>query len=295
MNDEMKMPAAASDRLINPWKKILFVFNPVAGRSQIRNYMVDILDILSRAEYKVVCYPTRARGDARRVVRERIGYIPAGTTNDFASSLHIPSDMVKAAEVVANGRIFRCDLGLFNESDYFTYVAAFGLFTGTSYSTPQELKNQLGHLAYILQGMTELGNMRAYRIHVKSDEKELEGEFAYGMITNSRSIGGFSNITGSKVDLQDGLFEVTLVRMPKNPLEMSEIIMAIGNPAMQSEMVITFKTAKVVLSCEETIAWTRDGEYAGSHKEVTLRNYPRQLRILVPEEYVSDNGIQRQL
>ena len=167
MNDEMKMPAAASDRLINPWKKILFVFNPVAGRSQIRNYMVDILDILSRAEYKVVCYPTRARGDARRVVRERrddylyvvcaggdgtldevvsgmmenpekpfipIGYIPAGTTNDFASSLHIPSDMVKAAEVVANGRIFRCDLGLFNESDYFTYVAAFGLFTGTSYS-----------------------------------------------------------------------------------------------------------------------------------------------------------------
>lgn len=328
MNDEMKMPAAASDRLINPWKKILFVFNPVAGRSQIRNYMVDILDILSRAEYKVVCYPTRARGDARRVVRERrddylyvvcaggdgtldevvsgmmenpekpfipIGYIPAGTTNDFASSLHIPSDMVKAAEVVANGRIFRCDLGLFNESDYFTYVAAFGLFTGTSYSTPQELKNQLGHLAYILQGMTELGNMRAYRIHVKSDEKELEGEFAYGMITNSRSIGGFSNITGSKVDLQDGLFEVTLVRMPKNPLEMSEIIMVIGNPAMQSEMVITFKTAKVVLSCEETIAWTRDGEYAGSHKEVTLRNYPRQLRILVPEEYVSDNGIQRQL
>ena len=239
MNDEMKMPAAASDRLINPWKKILFVFNPVAGRSQIRNYMVDILDILSRAEYKVVCYPTRARGDARRVVRERrddylyvvcaggdgtldevvsgmmenpekpfipIGYIPAGTTNDFASSLHIPSDMVKAAEVVANGRIFRCDLGLFNESDYFTYVAAFGLFTGTSYSTPQELKNQLGHLAYILQGMTELGNMRAYRIHVKSDEKEFEGEFAYGMITNSRSIGGFSNITGSKVDLQDGLF-----------------------------------------------------------------------------------------
>jgi YegS/Rv2252/BmrU family lipid kinase len=224
-----------------------------------------------------------------------IGYIPAGTTNDFASSLHIPSDMVKAAEVVANGRIFRSDLGPCNESDYFTYVAAFGLFTGTSYSTPQELKNQLGHLAYILQGMTELGNMRAYRIHVKSDEKELEGEFAYGMITNSRSIGGFSNITGSKVDLQDGLFEVTLVRMPKNPLEMSEIIMAIGNPAMQSEMVITFKTAKVVLSCEETIAWTRDGEYAGSHKEVTLRNYPRQLRILVPEEYVSDNGIQRQL
>ncbi len=311
-----------------PWKKILFVFNPVAGRSQIRNHLLEILEILSRAEYKVVCYPTRAKGDARRVVRERmddylyvvcaggdgtldevvsgmmenpdkpfipIGYIPAGTTNDFASSLHIPSDMTKAAKIVANGRIFRCDLGLFNDNDYFTYVAAFGIFTGTSYSTPQELKNQLGHLAYILQGMSELGNMRAYHMQVVAGDREIEGEFAYGMITNSHSIGGFSNITGNKVDLQDGLFEVTLVRMPKNPLEMSEILMAIGNPGMHSEMVYSFKASEISLFCEEQIAWTRDGEYAGAHKVVRLRNCPGQLRILVPEEYVTDNGIQKQL
>lgn len=328
MNEERNMTVVESGNPVQPWKKILFVFNPVAGRSQIKTHMVDILEILSRAEYKVVCYPTQSRGDARRIVRERkddylyvvcaggdgtldevvsgmmenrdkpfvpIGYIPAGTTNDFASSLHIPSDMVQAAKVVASGRIFRCDLGLFNENDYFTYVAAFGLFTGTSYSTPQELKNQLGHLAYILQGVTELGNMRAYHIHVSSAEREFEGEFAYGMITNSRSIGGFSNITGKEVDLQDGLFEVTLVRMPKNPLEMSEIIMAIGNPSMDSDMVINFKTAEVNLTCNESIAWTRDGEYAGSHRTVMLRNCPGQLRILVPEEYVTDNGIQKQL
>ena len=318
MNNEVNMVITESKNQIKSWKKILFVFNPVAGRSQIKTYMVDILEILSRAEYKVVCYPTQARGDARRVVREReddylyvvcaggdgtldevvsgmmenpdkpfvpIGYIPAGTTNDFASSLHIPSDMIQAAKVVANGRTFRCDLGLFNESDYFTYVAAFGLFTGTSYSTPQELKNQLGHLAYILQGVTELGNMRAYHMHVVSDDREFEGEFAYGMVTNSRSIGGFSNITGSGVDLQDGLFEVTMIRMPKNPLELSEIIMTIGNSSINSDMVINFKTAKVVLNCDETIAWTRDGEYAGSHRTVLLRNCPGQLRILVPEKY----------
>ena len=306
-----------------PWKKILFVFNPVAGRSQIKNHMVDILQILSKAEYKVVCYPTQARGDARRIVREReddylyvvcaggdgtldevvsgmmenpdkpfvpIGYIPAGTTNDFAASLHIPSDMIEAARVVANGRTFRCDLGLFNESDYFTYVAAFGIFTGTSYSTPQELKNQLGHLAYILQGMTELGNMRAYHMQVVSEEKMIEGEFAFGMITNARSIGGFSNITGSEVDLQDGLFEVTMIRMPKNPLEMSEIIMSISNPAMNSDMVINFKTARVVLNCDESVAWTRDGEYAGAHRTVLLRACPGQLRILVPERYAGSPG-----
>jgi YegS/Rv2252/BmrU family lipid kinase len=219
-----------------------------------------------------------------------IGYIPAGTTNDFAASLHIPSDMIEAARVVANGRTFRCDLGLFNESDYFTYVAAFGIFTGTSYSTPQELKNQLGHLAYILQGMTELGNMRAYHMQVVSEEKMIEGEFAFGMITNSRSIGGFSNITGSEVDLQDGLFEVTMIRMPKNPLEMSEIIMSISNPAMNSDMVINFKTARVVLNCDESVAWTRDGEYAGAHRTVLLRACPGQLRILVPERYAGSPG-----
>jgi YegS/Rv2252/BmrU family lipid kinase len=328
MTNEMNIATTEKERLNSPWKKILFVFNPVSGRSQIRNHLVDILDILTRAEYKVVCYPTQGQRDARRVVRERqddylyvvcaggdgtldevvsgmmenpdkpfvpIGYIPAGTTNDFASSLHIPTDMIEAAKVVANGRTFLCDLGLFNENDYFTYVAAFGIFTGTSYSTPQELKNQLGHLAYILQGMTELGNMRAYHMHVVTDEQEFEGEFAFGMITNSRSIGGFSNITGSEVDLQDGLFEVTLIRMPKNPLEMSEILMSIGNPAMKSEMVVCFKTSWVSLTCNENVAWTRDGEFAGSHKVVSLKNCPRMLRVLVPQIYVLDNGIQRQL
>ncbi|MDO5134168.1 MAG: YegS/Rv2252/BmrU family lipid kinase [Eubacteriales bacterium] len=398
-----------------PWKKILFIFNPVAGRSQIRNSLLDILEILSAADFKVVCYPTRNRGDARRIARERrddylyiacaggdgtldevvsgmienpekpfvpIGYIPAGTTNDFATSLHIPSDMKQAARVIVNGRAFRCDLGLFNGKDYFTYVAAFGLFTGASYQTPQELKNQLGHFAYILQGMTELGQMRAYNMRVRavsaeasaesspgtaaafsvdpgaaappvpgtepsetgtsetetpgsgstgsgSSEQEIlesastesgstgsgssepvvsgggvsasgtergdrhgdgmdlcfEGEYAFGMITNSRSIGGFQNITGSRVDLQDGLFEVTLIRMPTNPLEMSEILMFMGNPELKTNMVISFKTSKILLTCDEQVSWTRDGEYAGSHKRVLLENCPQKLKILVPEEH----------
>lgn len=324
------------------WKRILFIFNPVAGRSQIRNNLVDIIEVLSKAGFEVVCYPTRNQGDARRVARERkgdylyvvcaggdgtldevvsgmmenpdkpfvpIGYIPAGTTNDFASSLHIPTDMVLASKVVAEGRTFRCDMGQFNESDYFTYVAGFGLFTGTSYQTPQELKNQLGHFAYILQGLAELGQMHAYRIHVEAlpetaentaqVEKEqavpavsdqrivLDGEYALGLITNSRSIGGFQNLTGPEVDLQDGLFEVTLVRMPKNPLEVSEILMGIANPETQTSMIDSFKTSCIELTSDERIAWTRDGEFAGSHKHVRLRICPGQLRILVPEWFAA--------
>ena len=313
------------------WKKVLFIFNPVAGRSQIRNQLLDIIEIFAAADYKVVCYPTRGRGDARMVARQRkddylyvvcaggdgtldevvsgmmenpdkpfvpIGYIPVGTTNDFASSLNIPSDMKKAAEIITSGQTFRCDLGQFNDRDYFTYVAAFGIFTGTSYQTPQELKNQLGHFAYILQGVTELGQIRAYRIHVTADAVEngveksinLEDEFAFGMITNSMSIGGFQNITGTRVDLQDGLFEVTLIRMPKNPFELSEILMALGNPNMVSPMITTFKASEISLRCDERISWTKDGEYAGSHKEVFLRNRRQLLKILVPKAEIEKMG-----
>lgn len=350
-------------------KKLLFIFNPVAGKSLIRNYLVDILEILSAADYRVVCYPTKGCGDARQIARSfkedyrlivcaggdgtldevvgglmenpktentrrpqvPIGYIPAGTTNDFASSLGISSDMKKAARGVVGGRPFLCDVGLFNRSDYFTYVAAFGIFTGTSYQTPQELKNQLGHFAYILQGMSELGQMHAYHIHVEaavrtdgpapngprrladpssvsgnvrkggpasgpsqedpSPDMEaaetvfaFDGEFAFGMITNSRSIGGFRNITGTDVDLQDGMFEVTLIRMPKNPLEMSEILMAIGNPDITTGMMENFKASRITMKCNERIAWTRDGEYAGSHKNVVIENLQKRLRIIVPSK-----------
>ena len=113
---------------------------------------------------------------------------------------------------------------------------------------------------------------------------DIEDDFAFGMITNSRSIGGIPNITGPDVDLQDGLFEVTLIRLPRNPLEMSEIVMALGNTEIRTEMVTTFKTSRITFSCEEKIDWTRDGEYAGGHKRVTLENIPGQLRILVPEK-----------
>jgi YegS/Rv2252/BmrU family lipid kinase len=196
--------------VVEPWKKVLFIFNPVAGKSQIRTDIVDILDILSRDAYVVTCYPTKCRGDARNVVRSRtedylyvicaggdgtldevvtgmmenqdkpfvpIGYMPAGTTNDFANSLGIPSDMKEAARVVARGKRFDCDLGRFNDDMYFTYVAAFGIFTETSYETPQDLKNLLGHMAYIMQGVMDLGKIRTYHFSVESDELSIsDGE-----------------------------------------------------------------------------------------------------------------------
>lgn len=297
------------------WKKILFVFNPVAGRSQIRTSLLDIIEVMSAADYEVICYPTKKAGDARKIVRERdedflyiacaggdgtldevvsgmmeneykpfvpIGYIPAGTTNDFASGLGIPTDMVKAAEVVANGKTFNCDLGEFNRVNYFTYVAAFGLFTATSYNTPQNLKNQLGHLAYILQGVQEVSHIQSYHMKVDADDMSISDEFVYGMITNAKSVGGFEGIAGRDVNFDDGLFEVTLIRMPANILELNEILQYLNHTIEETDLVYRFKTHKIILESQEEIKWTRDGEYGGAYRRVEIRNLHQRLKILVP-------------
>ena len=303
--------------LSEQWKKVLFVFNPVAGRSEIRTELVDILEILARDSYAVTCYPTRCRGDARNIVRNReedyecvvcaggdgtldevvsgmlenrvkpavpIGYIPMGSTNDFALSLGIPVNAKEAAKTVARGRVTGCDLGRFNADTYFTYVAAFGLFTETSYETPQDLKNMLGHTAYFLQGVMDLGKLRTFHYRVESGELSIADDFVFGMVTNSKSVGGFADITGSNVDLSDGLFEVTLVKMPTNLLELGEIIQYFNRVIDASDFVYRFKTSRIVLESDERVKWTRDGEYAGAYKRVELTNLHKKLQILVPRE-----------
>lgn len=303
--------------VVERWKKVLFIFNPVSGKSQIRTDLVDILQILSKDAYMVNCYPTKCRGDARNMVRSRredykyvfcaggdgtldevvtgmmentekaaipIGYIPAGTTNDFASSLGIPSDMKEAARAAARGRIFKCDLGRLNNDIYFTYVAAFGIFTETSYETPQDMKNMLGHMAYVLQGVMDLGKLRTYHFSVETDELSISDEFVFGMITNSKSVGGIMDITGSKVDLCDGLFEVTLIKMPTNILELGEIVQYLNKAIDTSDFVYQFKTSHIVMKSPELVKWTKDGEYGGSYKRVEITNLRKAFEIIVPRD-----------
>ena len=219
-------------------KKLLFVFNPKSGKGLIKDHLVNIVDIMTKAGYMITIYPTQSQGDAIRKVRKKakkydlvvccggdgtldevvtgmeqsdvnvpIGYIPAGSTNDFANSLGIPKDMVKAADAAVNGRAFPCDIGAFN-NDYFVYVAAFGLFTEVSYQTSQQMKNILGHAAYILEGAKHIMDITSYRMKVMHDDEEIEDEFIYGMVTNSLSVGGFKGISGPDVLLDDGLFEL---------------------------------------------------------------------------------------
>lgn len=292
-------------------KKLLFVFNPFSGKAQIKNQLLDIVDTMVKAGYEVTIYPTQAKEDAMHKVeleageydlvvcsggdgtldeavsgmmkREQkvpLGYIPAGSTNDFANSLGIPKDMVKAASVAVGEESFACDIGDFN-GDSFVYVAAFGLFTEVSYKTPQNLKNILGHAAYILEGAKRLHDIPSYLMQVEYDNVRLQDEFIYGMITNSISVGGFKGMTGKDVMLDDGVFEVTLIKKPKNPIELNAILASLTNLIDDTDLIYSFKTDKVHFNCKTVIPWTLDGEFGGDHQEVTVTNLHRALELKV--------------
>ena len=295
-------------------RKMLFIYNPRAGTGQIRSTLSYILEEFTRQNMMITVHPTQCAGDAAKTAREQgrgydlivcsggdgtldevvtgmmqgefrtpIGFIPAGSTNDFALSLGIPKQMREAAASIANGRIYSCDVGKMND-DIFIYIAAFGAFTDVSYKTSQDIKNALGHLAYLLEGVKSLSTLKSWDMSVRSREYSGSGRFLYGMVTNSNSVGGFKGITGQDVTLDDGVFEVTLIRMPENfLLEWPEIINALltGTP---SNLVITFKTARLELDSEMNVPWTRDGEYGGSHTQVVIENLHRALPIILGED-----------
>ena len=213
-----------------------------------------------------------------------IGYIPAGSTNDFASSLLIPRNPLEAAYTAVTGYPFPCDVGGFQQG-FFIYIAAFGMFTDVSYDTPQELKNQLGHLAYLLEGVKRLSNIKSYQMKVVFDGNEVEGDFIYGMVTNSRSVGGVRNLVNKqRIVFDDGLFEVTLIKRPRNILELQEVASALMIQQLDSENMIYFKAKEIVFETEEDIPWTLDGEYGGDHSRTVVRNLNRAIRIMLPED-----------
>ncbi len=300
----------------NVMKRMLFVYNPNAGKGIVKSKLSDVVDIFVKADYEVVIYPTQRYHDALHKVakmkdgydilvcsggdgtldevvtgmmkrppskRIPIGYIPAGTTNDFASSLHISKDVLEAADAIVNGNPFACDVGRFNK-DVFVYVAAFGLFTDVPYQTDQKLKNILGHSAYVLEGVKRLLDIPSYHIKVTCGDTVIEDEFVVGMISNSKSVGGFRNISGKDVKYDDGEFEVTLIKRPKKIKELQEILSSLLLEKIESQYVCSFKASELLLEANEEIPWTLDGEFGGQHSVVRIRNKKQALTIMVGSE-----------
>lgn len=286
--------------------RVLFVVNPKSGKANIKNTLLGITDILTQAGMLVTVYITQAAKDATETVKtigkefdvivcsggdgtldevvagvmllERripIGYIPAGSTNDFAKSLGISADNLEAARTITLGKQFQCDLGLFNQS-YFTYVAAFGAFTEVSYSTPQQTKNMLGHLAYILEGAKSLASIHSYNIRVEYIVEEetvvIEDDIILGMVTNSISVGGMKRYKEEDVYFDDGFFEVILIRRPKNMFELNAILGSLLLNDFNKDYMYYFKAARLKVESEEEIKWTLDGEFGGSVKQAEIQN-----------------------
>ncbi len=292
-------------------KRILFIINPKSGKGSIRNKLLDVTDIFIKAGYDVTIYISQNAGDARKrttssadhydlVVcsggdgtldevisgmmdcREKclIGYIPSGSTNDFANSLKLPKNIITAAKQITEEHEFPVDIGVFND-DYFVYIAAFGLFTDVAYETNQDVKNVLGHMAYLLEGAKKLTAIKSYHLTAKMNDITVTGDFIFGMITNSTSVGGFHNITGKNVKLDDGVFEVTLVRMPKNLFELQAILGAVLTQTPDDKYFFQTRARDIVFDFDTPAAWTLDGEYGGDHTHVNIKNDYRALTLLV--------------
>ena len=275
-------------------EKLLFIFNPHAGKGAIRGHLPGVLDAFTKAGYLATAYPTQSKGDATRIAAElgsqydrvvccggdgtlsetiaglltvknppALGYLPAGTTNDFSHNLHLPKNLEDAAVTAVTGPMRWCDVGSFNQRT-FIYVAAFGMFTDVSYDTPQEFKNTFGHLAYLLNGVTRLGSVKSYPLTITHDEGSLEGEFIYGMVSNTVSVGGFKGLPSSMVSLDDGLFEVLLVRKPKSLPELQSIATTLlQQKTVDGGAIIALHTSHLQVTAQEPLPWTLDGEYGG--------------------------------
>ncbi len=215
--------------------------------------------------------------------RPIIGYIPSGTMNDFASSLHISKELIHSVQTIIDGVPFECDVGTMN-GHVFNYIAAFGLFTDVAYQTSREAKSVLGRMAYILEGAKRLGKIPEYRLKITTENETIEDSFIYGMITNSSSVGGFKGLGGQNVELDDGLFEVLLARKPQNMVELQGLLQCVLTATPDPTCMYTLCAAKIEIQSETPVDWTLDGEFGGSIEHAIIENHMRAISIIVKTE-----------
>jgi YegS/Rv2252/BmrU family lipid kinase len=293
-------------------KKMMLIVNPVAGRGGYSLNFGEAMRVFSYGGYSVTLYFTKGKNDATRFAEENgadydvvtcvggdgtlsevlsglmkldnpppVGYIPMGTANDVATTLHIPkNDTVGAANLILNGEPHPYDVGGFGDDGYFAYIAGFGAFTNVSYSTPQDQKNMLGHLAYVLQGMAELPNLETVRTRVEFADGVIETDLVYGSMSNSTSVAGIVKLKENMVSLGDGYSELVLVKDPRDVNGFGEILSSVLSGRFDGDKLIILHTKKAKFSFDHPVAWTRDGEDGGRHQEITLVNYHRPVQLI---------------
>lgn len=292
-------------------KKLLFVYNPHSGKGQIGIHLAEIIDIFTKGGYDVTAHPTQCRLDAYETVRScasdyelvvcsggdgttnevikgimdgghnvPVGSIPAGTMNDFATSLGIPKYMPDAARVIVDGTPEFVDIGAFNDQ-FFTYVAAFGAFTKVSYETDQQLKNSLGALAYFIEAFKTVDHNQRYNITITSEGKTVAGEFIFGMVANSLSVGGIKGLAGKDISMNDGIFEGIFIKKPSTLIEFQQTLNSLIRKEFDAPYFYYFKSSDFKFESDGTVPWTLDGEYGGNSSEINLHVVHNAMKVVV--------------
>lgn len=296
-------------------KKLLIIMNPCSGKKRANRVLADIIAEFNRGGFDVTVYMTAARGDATEVAARRanefdvvvcvggdgtfnevisgiyasgtdtpIGYLPAGSTNDFANSMKLPKRLTDAARLIVSGTPRRLDIGRFN-GRCFTYIASFGAFTRTSYATPQSMKNSLGHLAYLLAGVKEVAAIRSTHLRFTTAEGAVyEDDYIFGAVSNSTSVAGVLTLASELVDMNDGVFELLLIRKPKNAVELSNCVVSLLSQKYDTPMLTLTSTSRVVVEGAPDMDWTLDGEYANGAEQCVIENLHDAVRVIVGGE-----------
>lgn len=293
---------------------MLFFVNPNAGHTEIRNSLMEVLQIFTEGGYDVTVHPTQAPKDLTQTIvsegsgydmivctggdgtlneavsglmqlenRPPLGYIPGGTVNDVASTLGLSHNPVTAAQDIINGREFAMDINSFGEDKWFAYVAAFGIFTDVPYATPQEGKRVLGKLAYFLDGAGKLGELKPTHVRVSCSGDTLEDNVLVGLVCSTTSVGGFKVGSGLNVSIDDGVSEIVMIRDIKNLAEFGNAATRLLRGDYQNDCFDTFKTDQIHFSFDKPVSWTLDGEFGGEVQEVDIVNHKKALRIIVPQ------------
>lgn len=295
-------------------KKLLLIVNPCSGRAKMYTELLKVVEVFSYADYLVSVYPTKSRGDATQYVEKLnhddfdlivvcggdgtlneviegimnsknnipLGYIPSGTLNEWSSGLNISRNIETAAKDIINGKKIKLDIGRFNDK-YFSYTASFGAFTGASYSTPQEVKNVLGQSAYFFEGIKSLGTIKPIHMKITTEDRVVEGDYLFGAISNSLSVGGIVKYDKIPVGLNDGLFEIILIKNPDNIVKLQPLVDGILKHEFDREGIEFFRSEKFIVETDESVAWTLDGEYAKSNGKLTVENIHGAITFIVPE------------
>ena len=293
-------------------EKMVFIVNPRSGKVKIKNYLLSVLEIFCRSGYDVKIYITMYQGHAIEIASQvdekstdiivvsggdgtlnevvtgllkggkdiPVGYIPTGSTNDFASTFGLSSDVKKAAKNIVEGSAHMIDIGSFNGNRYFTYIASFGVFTSVSYNTPQSAKNTFGHIAYIFEGIKDVTKIVPYHVRLKADGVGYEGNYIFGSVTNTTSVGGIVKLDSSIVKMNDGLFETVLVKMPNNLNDLNKIIGGLTVSDFSDSVFEFIKSAHIEMEFESGMDWSLDGEHEVSGSKVTIDNIHRSVTLV---------------